>query len=427
MIVGWKSRLKWTPWLRRICSFAVVLAASLSRLPAQDAPKFQPASFLRANDSFAFDLLQKTHEQTPDRNIVVAPLAASLTFAALSDGTGDAASSEEFTAAFHWEKQSARVPAARMLLARFAKPKPYPKRHTPVPNGILRLLPSGKPEELWFSAAFLYRGEGSLSQDFMDRVTYDFGFPFRSVARNASESAVLRKNWDAALPMPEVAGDDDFWITSFTHLRTSWSGNTFLEAKREPSDFHLGSGAVAQAEFLKSEAWFYPYVRTDEFEAVALSCLEATILLVLPAEGRTVEQLEASLAKNPGLVDPLLVSRQGDVRLPPFHFSFETNLRASLEKMGVHRVFDSADTLLAMAPEREGGKLHGVAQKTEITVDENGIRADAGTIAHGAYGGILAAQGPFHMTLDRPFVFIIRDNVTGALLFVGAVMNPTTR
>jgi Serpin (serine protease inhibitor) len=69
--------------------------------------------------------------------------------------------------------------------------------------------------------------------------------------------------------------------------------------------------------------------------------------------------------------------------------------------------------------------LRGVAQKTEITVDENGIRADAGTIIHGVYGGILAAQSPFHMALHRPFLFLIRDNVTHALLFAGVVMNPT--
>ena len=113
------------------------------------------------------------------------------------------------------------------------------------------------------------------------------------------------------------------------------------------------------------------------------------------------------------------------MKLPPFHFTFETDLRASLEKMGVRRVFENADTLLAMAPARSGGILRGVAQKAEITLDENGIRADSGTISHGIYGGVLAPQGPFHMTLDRPFLFIVRDKVTGALLFAGVVANPT--
>ena len=98
---------------------------------------------------------------------------------------------------------------------------------------------------------------------------------------------------------------------------------------------------------------------------------------------------------------------QGDVQMPTFHFSYDVDLRNSLEKMGVKRVFIDSTTLLAMAPNRSGGILRGVAQKTEITVDGNGIRADSGTIVHGVYGGIGTVQSPFHMILDRPFLFLI--------------------
>ena len=51
------------------------------------------------------------------------------------------------------------------------------------------------------------------------------------------------------------------------------------------------------------------------------------------------------------------------MRLPPFHFSFEANLRNALEKMGVHRIFDDQHTLLAMAPQMSGVILRGVAQR----------------------------------------------------------------
>lgn len=74
---------------------------------------------------------------------------------------------------------------------------------------------------------------------------------------------------------------------------------------------------------------------------------------------------------------------------------------------------------------RTGGSLTGVAQKTEIAVDKNSIRADSGTVLAGVLGGIMTPNSPFEMTLDRPFLFIIRDNITGALLFAAAVMNPT--
>jgi len=65
-------------------------------------------------------------------------------------------------------------------------------------------------EELWISAAFLYRGPGSLSQDFIDRVKYDYGFTFRAVGEHTPQSDILAKNWDAALPMPTISGQNDF-------------------------------------------------------------------------------------------------------------------------------------------------------------------------------------------------------------------------
>jgi len=371
------------------------------------------------------------HEQQPDHNIVLAPLPVSLTFAALEDGTSDSESRDELIKTFQWEKSFSTSTAGRMLLARFEKPKPYPVRRTTLPKNpndpILKYFRSGKPEELWLSAAFLYRGEGSLSQEFMDRVKYDFGFTFHAVGERTPQSDILAKNWDPSLPMPTITGRNDFWITSFTHLRTSWAGNTFVAVKREKHDFAVRQGNAVQADFLKSEFEIYPYVRTDEFEAVVLTCWQASILLVVPAPNKDIGQLEAAFAKDANMVEPLLVRREGDVQLPPFHVLYETDLRSSLEKLGVHRVFTEPSTLLAMAPERQGGSLRGVAQKVEITVDENGIRADAGIIVHGVYGGILGVQAPFHMVLNRPFLFIIRDNVTNALLFTGAVMNPNVQ
>lgn len=399
---------------------------------AQKAPEVQPDSFLRSNDRFALDLLKVAHEQSQDRNIVLAPLPVSLTFAALLDGTTDSSSTDEIQSAFHWDENQplASSAAGRMLLARFAKPRSYLNPQSAHPKGfvppILRRLGPEEPEELWLSAAFLYRGQGSLSPDFMSRVKSDFGFTFRAVGEKTPQSRILASNYDRSLPTPAITGTgkNDFWITSFIHLRTYWAENTFQSAHREKHDFTLQSGKVLQSDFLKSDLESYPYARTDDFEAVELSCLQATILLVLPASGRDIGELEAAMAKDPNMIETLLAPQQGDVQLPPFHLSYETDLKDSLKKMGVRRIFADPRTLLSMAPERDGGILRGVAQKVDITVDEYGIRADAGTVGEGAFGGIFSPRNPFHMVLNRPFLFMVRDPVTNALLFLGVVVNP---
>jgi serpin B len=405
----------------------VLLVLFFSGASAQTVPQAQPGIFLRGNDSFALEMLRSAHSEFPNRNIVIAPLPVSLTFAALLDGTSDFDSLKEIEGAFHFEQLVTMPVGAKMILARFEKPKPYPKSST-APSRLAReaslLLHSGKPQELWLSAAFLYGREGSLSTDFIARVTHDFGIPFHAVDEQTPQSKILAGSWDPALPLPKLTGHNDFWITSFTHLRTSWYGNTFVGSKREKHDFQLRSGKTLQADFLKSETEMYPYAHTEEFEAVVLTCQEATILFVLPSANSSVEQLEGSIARSPNLVETLLARQEGDVKLPPFHFGFETDLRTSIEAMGVHRIFTDPRTLLSMEP-KNGAVLTGVAQRSEITVDENGIRADAGTIVSGVLGGVQLTKSPFHMTLERPFLFLIRDRATNALLFEGAVMNPT--
>jgi serpin B len=299
-----------------------------------------------------------------------------------------------------------------MLLARFEKQKSNANRISTQP--------------VWLSTALLYRGKDSLSQDFMDHARHYFGLEFHEVGGDAPQSTIVAQNWDPSLPMPVIAGQNDFWITSFLHLRTTWAGNTFIGAKREKEAFTLYSGRAVQADFLKSETTTYSYAKTKDFEAIVLRCGEASILLVLPGQGAEIGQLLGSMVKNPNMFESLLQRQQGDVRLPPFHLSYDVDLREPLENMGVHRIFQNPAALFSMAPKRDGAKLKGIVQGGSIIVDEHGIRGDAATVMNGIYGGIEGpGPSPFHMLLNHPFLFLIRDNATNALLFSGVVMDPT--
>jgi len=384
----------------------------------------QPGLFLRANDRFALDLLKTAHSESPDRNIVIAPLPISLAFGALWIEALD--SSKELEGAFYWDGLYDQSVAARMILARFTRPKARSSRRpaqAPVRAGKAERLyfESLKREEMWLSLAFLYRGAGSLSPQFIEKAR-DFGLRFRAVGGRDTQSGVVAKDWDTSLPLPKFTQNDDFWITSHTHLREPWTGSDFNAERRE---FKLRSGEVVQADFMQSSSGLYPYARTEQFEAVALGCEEATVMLVLPTGNHRIEELEATIAQRPDWVESLLKKGLGDVLLPPFHFSFDANLRNAIEALGVHRIFHDPRLLYLVA--KKGGVLSGIAQKTEITVDKYGIRTDSGNdmLGGSGVGGMPVGAVPFHMTLDRPFLFLIRDNTTGALLFDGVVMNPT--
>src|SRR5262249_29882816 len=110
----------------------------------------------------------------------------------------------------------------------------------------------------------------------------------------------------------------------------------------------------------------------------------------------------------------------GDVELPKLKMKIETDLTPALQQMGVRQVFNELD-IIRIAQSR----FQHVVQKVELEIDENGIRANAGTIANGVYGGIMGGvPTPFHMKVNRPFIFLIRDNLTNSLVYLGAVMDP---
>jgi serpin B len=311
-----------------------------------------------------------------------------------------------------------------MVLRRFEKPHPMPRIPGAVNKPVLPVFAADKPEEIWLTTAFLYRNAGSLSPWFVEMVRNNIGVPFRIVGEKTSQSAVLTASWDPAVPMPKITGDSDFWITSFMHLRTSWGG-TF--PKQGKNTFHVTPAEDVSVEFNTSVMAEYRYSRTDDFEAIELHCAQATILLVLPPANSSIEQMEAAIAAKPDMIESTLARREGDVSLPPFHFTFEADLRGSLERLGIRKVFTDLKSLAPIAV--SGGRVKGIAQKTEITLDANGIRADSGMILSGVIGGIGVGEPekppePFHMILDRPFLFFIRDNVTRALIFEGALMNP---
>jgi hypothetical protein len=69
-------------------------------LHAQETQQAQPAMFLHSNDRFGANLLSLLHEESPDRNIAVAPLPISLAFAALQDGSIDSESRKEIVSTF---------------------------------------------------------------------------------------------------------------------------------------------------------------------------------------------------------------------------------------------------------------------------------------------------------------------------------------
>lgn len=276
------------------------------------------------------------------------------------------------------------------------------------------------------TTTLLYRGGNAISKVIADMGKRDFGVEFRGVPWKDSQESVLARSGDSNTPMPKVpASKNDFWIVNATHLRTVWADNTFSMGTKKKDDFILNSGRRETVPMLVTELNSYRHAKTGNFEAIELDCNEAYLQIVLPRGDTSLGELETRLSKNDGEPPTSLKREIGDVEIPPFSFEFEADIRQALEKIGVRRIFQTTDSLAGLVDGPDGARLQGISQKVEIEVNEQGIRANAGTVANGVYGGIIGGwYVPFHMVVNRPFLFFIRDNVSGSLLFAGVIIDP---
>jgi serine protease inhibitor len=113
--------------------------------------------------------------------------------------------------------------------------------------------------------------------------------------------------------------------------------------------------------------------------------------------------------------------------LPKLDTEFSTSLKKALAAMGMPRAFD--DTRAEFSGMADLGVpiyISEIVHKTKVKVDEKGTEAAAATVVEMTPGS--AAVGfnmPPEIICDRPYLFAIIDEGSGAMLFLGAVGDPT--
>ena len=108
--------------------------------------------------------------------------------------------------------------------------------------------------------------------------------------------------------------------------------------------------------------------------------------------------------------------------MPKFEFESDFSLKDSLAAMGMPDAFTGAADFSGMTGDRDLF-IAEVIHKAFVSVDEAGTEAAAATAVMVAK--LAMPEEPVEVTMDRSFIFLIRDIETGAILFVGRVLDPS--
>jgi serpin B len=285
--------------------------------------------------------------------------------------------------------------------------------------------------ELAVANSLWYNQDLPVHADFIERMQAVYqaevaALDFTNPAAKATINDWVKGQTRDRIPtiVDNIPADQLMFLINAVYFKGDWT-QAFDPELTEDRPFTLLDGSDIQHPGMIQQG-DYLYLETDQFQAVSLPYGEEALSfeVILPAEGVALEEFYQQLTpENWQTWMSQLRSRPGSLQLPRFQFAYEADLIPALKALGMEVAFtDSADfsglTPLAAA-------INQVRHKTFIDVTEEGTEAAAVT-SIGIMPTSIPAQPdpPFQMEVDRPFLVAIRDRQTGALLFLGSVVDP---
>jgi len=224
-----------------------------------------------------------------------------------------------------------------------------------------------------------------------------------------------------------IEPDTVMFLLNAIYFKGDWT-KKFDASNTYKGDFFLDDGTIVEADFMSTLEDFR-YYSGEDFEAVRLPYGrdKVAMYIFLPDEGISPDSFIAGI--NQADFDDYLsqFSSPSNIRvdLPKFRLEYGTRrLNDALKSLGMGVAFDAGaanfNGIARVDPENLF--LSFVDHKAVIEVNEKGTEAAAATNV-----GIGLTAAPSYETLivNRPFFFVIRDDRSGSILFMGRIVDPT--
>ncbi len=212
-------------------------------------------------------------------------------------------------------------------------------------------------------------------------------------------------------------------LTNAVYFLGNWK-TPFPVDRTQDETFHSPDGTEVKTPTMKLKKRL-PYFADENMAMVTLPYHgdELDFLVVLPNAIDGLAKVSASLnASTLQAGIDAMTNREVDVWLPKLDLSQSINLNATLKEMGLRKIFDEGQADFSRLTKQPGLFVSSVVHKSYLMVDEQGTEAAAAT---GITIGVTSMPAPPTMFMaDHPFLFLIRQKDTGAIIFMGRFEQP---
>jgi serpin B len=395
-----------------------VLKSDKERITSPDTNPSDQALLVEGNSAFAFELYQALREQ--EGNLFYSPYSISVALAMTYAGArGETAQQMADTLNFILE-QDRLHPAFNWLDAELASRGEGAQGKDDVGFGL------NVVNAIWGQKDY------EFLSDFLDVLAENYGAGLRILdfANETEKSRLIINEWVSdqtegrikdLIPQGAVDALTRLVLTNAIYFNAAWE-DPFDEDMTTDGPFYLLDGGQVIVPMMKQTEAF-GYTEGEGHQAIELQYdgNELSMVILLPEAGQFQAFEEGLQAERVDAIINDLQPTGVTLTMPKFEFDSEFSLTDTLAGMGMPIAFSGDADFSGMTGNR-GLFISDVVHKAFVSVDEAGTEAAAATAV------IMPESGPpeptVEVTIDHPFIFLIRDIETGAILFVGRVLNP---
>jgi len=369
---------------------------------------------IEANNSFGFDFFSKVNEYSGgETNLMVSPLSVSMALGMTRNGARRTTlEGMTQTLGFAGLTNHEINESYKYILETFTGLDPKVKLS--IANSI------------WYRNTFTVEQPFiTTNQDYFNAsvTPLDFSSPSAIVTINAWVKA--QTNQLIPTIIEEIPENAVMYLINAVYFKGQWKSQ-FKVSDTQLKPFYLADNSEIQAESMLQHTTI-SYFKGTGFRAVELPYNQGnfTMTVLLPDADKTVNDVISQLTQeNWNAWGSQFANTDIQLQLPKFRYDYnEENMKSILSDMGMGVAFDPNNADFTGINSGGGLYISDVKHKTFIETDEEGTEAAAVTSV-GVGTTSAGPDEPLYMTIDRPFIYFIREKSSGTILFIGTVMNP---
>jgi len=279
---------------------------------------------------------------------------------------------------------------------------------------------------IWYRLGFSVLSEFiQTNKDYFDAEVKDIDFGDPGTVEIINQWIEDKTNDKIQDMLDFIPVDAVMYLINAIYFNAQWKYEFEKEDTYE-GDFNLADGTKHKTNYMRVTGNF-AYTSNEDFTAVELPYGDSTFSMVvmLPSPGMVVSDLVTKLDDvhwDSWFGNSSLLSVQVD--LPKFKYEFKELLNDPLINLGLGVAFSQYNADFTKINPAGDLFISRVIHQTFIDVQEEGTEAAAATIVEISFNSIGGGGSPFYFRADKPFLYLIKENSTGAIIFIGKVGKP---